>query len=184
MTHNKLDNEWRRQNLPPYSTLDALGLKQTDIVADVGCGIGYFTIPIADIIDKKNKIYALDISDDMLDEVERRAVIAKLDNIITVKVENYDLKLPNGICSFALIANVLHEIDDKERFLSEIKRIIKQGGTIAIIEWDKKPMEKGPPLDHRIDRAEVIRLLELSGLKIIEQIEFSDCFYGIIAISI
>ena len=181
---SKLDNEWRRQALPPYATLENLGLQNTDTVADIGCGIGYFTISMADIIDKKNKIYALDISDDMLSDVERKARIANAENIITVEVGEYDLKLPDGICSFGFVANVLHEIEDKKRYIDEIKRIIKPEGKIAIIEWDKKSTEKGPPIEHRMDRNEVISLLESLNFKIINQMEFSDCFYGIIAIRI
>lgn len=179
---SKLDNEWRRENLPPYNTIEAFGLSASDTVMDVGCGIGYFTIPMADILDKKNKIYALDISDEMLEEVERKANISKIENIITVKVDEYDLKLPEGMCSFAFIANVLHEIEDRNRYINEINRILKTEGKIGIIEWEKKQTEKGPPVEHRADKIEILNLLESNGFKIINKLEFSDCFYGIIAI--
>lgn len=180
----KLDSEWRRKILPPYDTLEKMGLTSADTVADIGCGIGYFTISMADIIDNKNKIFALDISDEMLEDVERKTKLLNIENIITVKVEEYELKLPQDLCSFAFIANVLHEIEDKKRYLNEIKRMLNQGGKIAIIEWEKKQTEKGPPVEHRLDKNEIINLLESNGFKIIDKLEFSDCFYGIIAINI
>lgn len=175
---SKLDNEWRRQNLPPYEVLQELGLAETDIVADIGCGIGYFTIPIAEIIE--GKVYALDTSEEMLAEVERRARLSDIKNIVTLKTEEYDLKLNDEMVSFSLLVNVLHEIEDKERFLEEIKRITRQNGKLAIIEWEKKETEKGPSADHRIGKEEVKTLLNGLGFEVLKQTAFADCFYGIV----
>ena len=65
---HKLDNPKRREMLPPEKTLIRLGLKQGDIVADIGCGIGYFTIPAANIVGDSGKVFAMDISPEMLEE--------------------------------------------------------------------------------------------------------------------
>ena len=93
---NKLDNEWRRQNIPPLPTLEKLGLSSTDIVGDIGCGIGYFSISAAEMINSHNKVYALDTSEEMLTEVEKRASVADVSNIVTIKTSEYNLKLPDG----------------------------------------------------------------------------------------
>lgn len=175
---NKLDNEWRRLNLPPYETLQELGLAKTDIVADIGCGIGYFTIPIAEITE--GKVYALDTSDEMLAEVERRAKLSEIKNSIPLKTDEYDLKLNDEMVSFSLLVNVLHEIEDKERFINEIKRITKPSGKLAIIEWEKKEAEKGPSTDHRIDKEEVKTLFKHLGFEVLKETAFADCFYGIV----
>jgi ubiquinone/menaquinone biosynthesis C-methylase UbiE len=53
-----------------------LGLDESDVVADIGCGVGYFSIPAVEIIKNSNKVYALDTSGEMLLEVEKRASIA------------------------------------------------------------------------------------------------------------
>ena len=177
---SKLDNEWRREALPPTKVLECLGLEQNDTVADIGCGIGYFTIPAAELVEQ-NKVYALDISEEMLAEVERRAQISDIKNIVTVQTQEYNFKLPDMGVSFGLIVNVIHEIDDKERMLAEASRMLKIGGKLAIVEWEKTETEYGPPFDHRISREEVKRLLNIAGFEILREQDFNGIFYGITA---
>jgi ubiquinone/menaquinone biosynthesis C-methylase UbiE len=178
---DKLDNPWRRSVLPPEGTLKLLGLKKEDILADIGCGIGYFTIPAAKILDNDNKIYALDILEEMLYDVEVQKKELKIWNIVTVKTEEYDLKLANDSITFALLGSVFHEIEDKSRFLKEIQRVLKPGGRLAIIEWQKQKMDVGPPIHDRLDKGEIIQILESSGMTLKNQMDFSDAFYGVIS---
>jgi ubiquinone/menaquinone biosynthesis C-methylase UbiE len=162
---HKLDNEKRRQVMPPYKTLEMLGLTSGVDMADIGCGIGYFTIPAAEIAGAASKIYALDISVEMLDEVGKRALEAGLSNIRNIKVDEYDLKLADQSVGFAILSNVLHEIEDKKRYVIEICRILQNGGRLAIIEWEKIYTESGPPIEHRILYEEVAELLSENGFE-------------------
>jgi ubiquinone/menaquinone biosynthesis C-methylase UbiE len=181
---NRLDNEWRRQNIPPLPTLEKLGLISTDIVADIGCGIGYFTIPAAGMLDSENKVYALDTSDQMLEEVKKRMSAAGVINIIVIKTDEYDLKLQDESVTFALLVNVLHEIEDKEQFIIEVRRILKPEGKIAIIEWEKENMEMGPPKEHRIGKNETAAILRSFGLIAEGAIQLTSEFYGLVAVKV
>ena len=181
---NRLDNEWRRQNIPPISTLEKLSLSSTDIVADIGCGIGYFTIPAARMVESENKVYALDTSDIMLEEVKKRMSAAGVLNIIAIKTSEYDLKLPNESVTFALIVNVLHEIEDKVQFITEVRRILKPEGKIAIIEWEKENMEMGPPKEDRIGKDETAALLRSFGMIAGGTIQLANVFYGLVAVKV
>ncbi|KAB2954259.1 methyltransferase domain-containing protein [Heliorestis acidaminivorans] len=180
---SKLDNPWRREVLPSTSTLEKLGLTTNDTMADIGCGIGYFTIPAGQLVKQKNnKVYGLDILQEMLDEVEQKAKEVELANLITIKTEEYDLKLPNQSVTFALMVNVLHEVQDKNRMLQEVSRILQSAGKIAIIEFEAKEMEVGPPVHHRISKAETKDLLQKAGFDIIIEESFADVFYGLTAL--
>jgi ubiquinone/menaquinone biosynthesis C-methylase UbiE len=181
---NRLDNEWRRQNIPPLPILEKFGLSSTDIVADIGCGIGYFTIPAAGMLDSENMVYALDTSDQMLEEVKKRTAAANASNIIAIKTSEYDLKLPDESVTFALMVNVLHEIEDKAQFITEVMRILKPEGKIAIIEWEKENMEMGPPKDHRIGKDETAALLMSFGMITEGIIQLANVFYGLIAVKL
>ena len=181
---NKLDNEWRRQNLPPLATLEKLGLNSADIAADIGCGIGYFTIPAAGIVSSANSVFALDTSDQMLDEVKKRISAAGITNIVAIKTSEYDLKLPDESITFALLVNVFHEIEDKVQFMAEVKRILKPKGKIAIIEWEKANMEIGPPIEHRIGKDETGAILKSLGIRAGVTIKLTDIFYGLVGIKI
>jgi len=176
---NKLDNEWRRENLPPVETLEKLGLQATDVFADIGCGIGYFTIPAAKLIGK-NSAYALDTSPEMLAEVELRSKAAGIKNIETVKTAELDLLIPDESVSFGLMVNVIHEIVDKNQFLEETSRILKSGGKLAIIDWEKAETEMGPPIDHRIAKEDVVSMLEELGFHWQQTLSFTENFYGLV----
>ncbi|KNZ40437.1 class I SAM-dependent methyltransferase [Acetobacterium bakii] len=177
---SKLDNEWRRENLPAAQTLKNLGLTSEDVVADIGSGIGYFTIPAAQLVNGENQVFALDISEEMLAEVKQRMADAGLSNIITIKTEEYDLKIPDASVTYALIVNVLHEIKDQNRMIDEIHRILKPNGQIAIIEWIKADMEMGPPCDGRIGKEELIHLLTSKNFEYVNSTEFATVFYGVV----
>ncbi|HEY5556605.1 class I SAM-dependent methyltransferase [Acetobacterium sp.] len=173
---SKLDNEWRRENLQSEATLLSLGLTPEDSMADIGCGIGYFTIPAAQIVN--NQVFALDTSEEMLEEVNQRMVAAGLANVTTLKTDEYDLKIPIESVSFALLALVLHEIDDKKRMITEIHRILKPEGRIAVIEWIKEDTEMGPPCAHRIGKEDVDALFTAEKFERIDSKKIATVFYG------
>jgi len=178
----KLDTEWRRQNLPPLPTLEKLGLSPADTVADIGCGVGYFTVPAAQFIAGINKVYALDTSAEMLTETLRRANEAGVQNIEAVLTDEYDLKLQDALVTFALMVNVLHEIEDKSKFIREINRILTLNGKIAVIEWHKENADMGPPAEHRIGQEETAALLNSLGFETGAVMDFAGKFYGLVTV--
>lgn len=177
----RLDNEKRRTVMPPFQTLERLGVKAGNTVADIGCGTGYFTIPAAQIAGVSSKIYAMDISMEMLEEVEKKALEAGLVNICGVKTEEYDLKADSRSVDFVILSNVFHEIEDKGKFIAEISRILKNGGTLAIVEWEKVSGEFGPPVEERLSYEEVADVLSKNGYTGIERHGIAVDFYGITA---
>jgi ubiquinone/menaquinone biosynthesis C-methylase UbiE len=178
---HKLDNEQRRKLLPPDQTLRSLGLQEGNIMADIGCGIGYFTIPASKVVGKSGKIFAMDILPEMLNDVEIKISENNISNIETILTEENNLKLENNKATFAFISLVLHEADNKEKFLAEIKRILSPKGKIAIIEWEKANTDLGPAIDHRLDKVDLIAILKRLGLSNIVTVDIGENFYGIVA---
>lgn len=177
----KLDNAKRRELLPPEQTLIRIGLHEGDTMADIGCGIGYFTIPASKIVGNSGKIFAMDILPEMLEEVDIKVKENNISNIKTILTEENDLKLEDGKITVAFISNVLHEAEDKEKFLSEIKRSISSKGRIAIVEWQKINSEFGPPIEHRLDKIDLIETLDTLRFSNISAIDIGENFYGLIA---
>lgn len=178
---HKLDNEKRRELLPPEETLIKLGLHEGDVMADIGCGIGYFTIPASKIAGDSGNIFAMDISPEMLQDVGIKIKSNNISNIEIILTEENDLKLEDNKITFAFISTVLHEADEIENFLNEIKRIISPKGRIAIVEWQKINSEFGPPIDHRLDKMDLTNLLDSLGFSNISTIDIGENFYGLIA---
>ena len=178
---HKLDNEKRRDLLPPEQTLIRLGLHEGDIMADIGCGIGYFSIPASKIVGDSGKIFALDILPEMLQDVEMKIKENNISNIKTILTEENDLKLGDDKITIAFISTVLHEANEKENFLIEIKRKLSPKGRIAIVEWQKINSEFGPPINHRLDKADLIKMFVSFGFSNISTIDIGENFYGLIA---
>lgn len=178
---HKLDNQQRRELLPPDETLIKLGLHKDDIMADIGCEIGYFTIPASKIVGESGKIFAMDILSEMLNDVEVKIKEDSIPNIELVLTEENDLKVEDNKVTFAFISLVLHEADEKENFINEIKRIISPEGKIAIVEWEKINSEFGPPIEHRLDKMDLIKILDTLGFSNISTIDIGVNFYGIMA---
>lgn len=178
---HKLDNEKRRELLPSEKTLISLGLHDGDIMADIGCGIGYFTIPASKIVGASGKVFALDILTEMIEEVEIKVKGNNISNIETILTQENDFRLEDGKITIAFISTVLHEIENTENFLSEIKRSLSSDGRIAIVEWKKINSEFGPPIAHRLDKIDLIKTLTALGFLNISTVDIGENFYGLIA---
>ena len=178
----KLDNPQRRQALPPEEILLKLGLKPGDLFADIGCGIGYFSFPASVIVGPAGKVLAADTSEIMREEFKKRMINHPLRNLKFISSVEYDPGIPPGSCTFALMSNVLHEIDDKGRILSQVHQILKAGGKLAIIDWEKREMPHGPPLRHRLEPGEVGELLLDNGFSNIRTLQLHKDFYAVLAV--
>lgn len=179
---HKLDNPKRRELLPPFETLKKLELYDGAIAADIGCGIGYFTLPAAELVGPQGKVYALDVSKVMLEETHKAAIQKGYANIELIKSGEYDLVLEDSTITYCFICNVLHEIADLKRFVKELKRILKSQGKLVIVEWNKLSGNWGPPIEHRLDSNILIKLLSNEGFAIDSQTDIGDKFYSLVAI--
>ncbi|GMA60344.1 class I SAM-dependent methyltransferase [Alicyclobacillus fastidiosus] len=157
----KLDNLERRKMLPPNDIVKMLDVQQGHTVADIGCGPGYFTIPLARL---PRTVYAVDVSPEMLHLLKERAAYEELENITLVESPAEHTTLPDHSVDRVICSLVLHEVDDLKQTLSEFKRILRPGGRVLLIEWEKKPMEMGPPLEERLSAESLLREAEALGL--------------------
>jgi ubiquinone/menaquinone biosynthesis C-methylase UbiE len=178
---DKLDNPQRRQTMPPAETLVKLGLKAGDIVADIGCGIGYFSFPAAGIVGPRGKVYAADTSEVMQAELKKKLSAHPLDNLEIIASAEYEPGIPLNSSTFAFMSNVLHEVDDKGKFLRQVHGILKAAGKIAVIDWEKREMPQGPPLQHRLDKKEVEALLLENGFTAVRTLQLTEDFYAVTA---
>jgi ubiquinone/menaquinone biosynthesis C-methylase UbiE len=177
---SRLDDAKRRTLLPAREILLEAGLKSGHTFLDVGAGTGYFTFPASEIVEEKGKVIAADISDEMIRELEARVLTKAAHNIEIRKSEEYDIMIDEGIADLALMCAVLHEIDDKPRFLSNLKKALKPAGRLCVMEWQKRAMEMGPPLQERLELGETSELLTKIGFEVVKEKEYNDVFYCVI----
>lgn len=109
-------------------------VKPGDHVLDAGCGMGYFSIAMAGLIGPAGRVYALDIQQKMLEVLMRRARRRGVSALITpVLSDGEHLDVPGSV-DFALAFWMLHEVDDRKRFLENLYSLLLPHGTFLLIE--------------------------------------------------
>ena len=149
---HRLEHDDRYALIPPSETLKRLGLGKDMTVADIGAGTGFFTRAASDIVGEKGKVYALDMSEEMLEYLKEKGVSPNVEVLLSGE---YRLPLPDESVDFAFVAFVLHETPDRNGFLQEIQRVMRKSGRIAIVEWKKHEEEHGLPASERLDQVEL-----------------------------
>ena len=171
----RMENPIRIAELDPSGTLRRIGVSENDVICDIGAGSGIFTIPAAQIT--KNRVYALEIDDEMLEVIGEKTKSLGLSNIELMKVIDDKFPIEDHTVDFTLIVTVFHEIENKQVFLSEIKRMLKNDVKIMVIEFYKRETPMGPPVDHRIDESEVKKDFGEFGFTVSEKFDLGDNFY-------
>jgi ubiquinone/menaquinone biosynthesis C-methylase UbiE len=121
----------------PLKNIKAFGIRETDILADLGAGTGFYSIHGAQIADK-GKVYAVEISRDFVDTIKNKIKDAKLKNIETIWGDVEKLggtKIGKEIVDKVIASNLFHQVEDKKITIEEIKRILKKGGEVMVIDW-------------------------------------------------
>jgi ubiquinone/menaquinone biosynthesis C-methylase UbiE len=149
----------------PDRAVKDLGLKPGEVVADVGCGTGYFTFRLAKAVGPDGKVYAEDISDRALKSLRSRVEREKATNITVVKGEPTDLKIPAAACHAAIVVNVLHHVPKEKRLglMKDVVRAVKPGGHLFIIDWRVNAKIKHD-LNRRIPKDQLLALGKDAGL--------------------
>lgn len=183
-TPSRLDNPVRAAELNPEATLVRLGFQAGQVLCDIGAGSGIFTIPAARLAtaDPTTKVLALDIKPEMLDAIRHKAQDAGLQNIDLRQVIDHGLPVEDRTVDLALLVTVLHEIIDYPVFLSEIQRMLKPGGRLAVIEFHDRETPFGPPVPERLGQSAVTERVTAAGFAATESFELGPNFYALIFI--
>jgi len=129
-----LESERRIEGLQVDKVVEALKVRPDDRVCDLGAGSGLFTRPLARKANGKGVVYAVDIDSELLKHVERTAQEQKLTNIKPILASETDPKLPEPVDLIAII-DTLHHISNQAEYLKGLKKYLKTGGRVAIIDF-------------------------------------------------
>ena len=162
----RMESPDRVQWQMPEQVVSALNLKPGERVADLGCGPGYFTLPLAEAIGPTGMIWAVDIEPKMLHRLQEQAEDRKLQNIQTVLTTEDDPGLPIGAVDTIFIVNTYHHFSYRPVYVSKLKRALAPGGRIVIIDFVPKSRDErgfGPPREMQLSRQTVDAELATSG---------------------
>ncbi len=139
-------DEWQR----PHQILDALGIADASVVADVGAGSGWFTVRLARRVGPNGLVYAQDVQPEMLAAITRRVQREGLANVRPVLGRGSDPRLPAGKLDAVLIVDVVHEIDDRVTLFRNLAAAITPLGRIGVVDFRSGGAGPGPDPRDRV----------------------------------
>jgi ubiquinone/menaquinone biosynthesis C-methylase UbiE len=169
----------RRELVDPDRVISMIPLRPYHNVVDIGCGPGYFAVPLAKYVNQ-GKLYALDTQEEMLETCRERLDAVHLSNVEVLKCGEKKLPLDKDSMDGAFMAFVLHEAKDRKGFLVEAEKLLQKGGWLAVLDWHKQTMEEGPTLEERVSEEEARELGEEVGLRFVSQRDINGKNYLII----
>ncbi len=167
----------------PIKNLEALDIQEGMSVVDLGAGSGVYTIASAAKVGKGGKVYAVDVQAELLMKIKNQAQSLKLMNVDVVH-GNMEVvggtRLREHTMDSAIVSNVLFQIEHKENFVAEIKRILKPGGKVLIIEWADSFGGLGPQVDYIVPTEKTQELFDKAGFSNIQYLTPGDHHYGFV----
>lgn len=175
-----LEDPQRDAYQKPHEVLTALSLKPGEVIADIGAGSGYFTFPIAHHLGPEGKVYAVDVSPDMILHLNRRIRDLKTTNVVSVLADPDDPLLPEQSVNRFFICDVWHHVENPSKYLGMIKKVLKPGGQVIMIDFQKKELPFGPPMEMKIARKDLIKQMESNGFRLAKEHSFLPYQYFLV----
>lgn len=156
-------NQWQN----PERILRRIGLKEGFTFVDIGCGNGYFSLPAAQIIGEKGKVYAVDVNGKAIEKLRERAAEKGLRNLVLSTGMAEETVFCEVCADIVFYGIVLHDFKDPAKVLENARRMIKRDGRLVDLDWKKEPMDFGPPLRIRFSTEQATKLIMKAGFKIL-----------------
>ncbi len=167
-----LEDPQRDEYQKPSEVVSALDLKEGEVIADVEAGSGYFSLRLASAVGRRGRVYAVDINPDMIRYLNRRIRDLNLSNVVTILADPDDPLLPYGSIDRFFLCDTWHHIENQAAYLSLMKRMLKPGGQVVMIDFQKRDLPVGPPVEMKIAREDLIRQMEASGFPLAKEHTF------------
>jgi SAM-dependent methyltransferase len=147
--------------------VDAIELRPTDVVADIGVGTGYYAFRLAPKV-PRGKVLGVDIQQEMLDLLTRAAKERGVTNVQPVLGTTSNPKLPKDGVDVALMVDAYHEFDQPREMMDAIVRALKPGGRVVLVEFRGEDPAVRIKRLHKMSEAQAVREMEAAGLRHVE----------------
>jgi ubiquinone/menaquinone biosynthesis C-methylase UbiE len=175
-----LENPARDAYQKPEEVMRALALKPGETVADIGSGSGYFTLRLAAAVGDTGRVYGVDIDPEMIRHLNRRVRDAGLRNVQTVLSDPDDPLLPDRSIDRFVIVDTWHHVEKQPEYLALMKKMLKPGGQVVMIDFQKRELPVGPPVAMKIAREDLVRQMETSGFRLAREHTFLPYQYFLV----
>ena len=161
-------DKWQK----PEEIIKNLNLNSGDIIADIGAGTGYFTRRLAVAVGPGGKALGLDIEPAMVKHMNEDAQKLSLKNYEArlVKPDNPELE-PHSV-DVVFICDTYHHIENRVGYLKRLSKSLKKNGRVVIVDFYKKPLPVGPPLNLKLSEKTVLEEFRQAGYHLKRSLDF------------
>jgi SAM-dependent methyltransferase len=153
----------REEEEKPSLLIPELRLQPGQTVCDLGCGNGYHVLLMAPLVLPGGTVIGVDIQQEMLDDLRKRADQAGVENVKTVRGEVHDPKLAPDSCDLILLVDVYHEFSHPEPMLAAMRRALKPEGVVALVEYRGEDPDVPIKPEHKMTKAQIRKEWEANG---------------------
>jgi ubiquinone/menaquinone biosynthesis C-methylase UbiE len=159
--------EWQK----PEEVIAALALSPGMVVADIGAGTGYFLAALSRAVGPQGRVLAIDTEPNLVDHMGARAQREGLGNVFPVLAAPDNPRLADQQVDRVLIVDTYHHINDRLNYFERLRAAIKRDARVVIVDWHKRELPEGPPLEHKLAREQVTAEMHTAGYALIGESE-------------
>lgn len=138
----------------PQTTVLQLGVREGMRVGDFGTGCGQHAFALSRIVGDDGHVYAIDVQEDVLKRFKQEAVDQGLHNIHTIWADveaPLGTKLKDNVLDAGVLSNTFFQFEEKEAGIREIKRVLKPGAKLLVVDWAGCYAGIGPNEEHVVE---------------------------------
>jgi len=167
----------------PQKVIEQCGIQAGMEIADLGVGSGFYAVAAAMALISTGRVYAVDVQKDLLTKLKNSVVAHGIYNLETIWG---DIEKPSGThlregsIDFAILANILFQLEDKQGAINEVKRILKPGGRVLVVDWSESLGNIGPHPKKVVTQTATQDLFEKNGFHVDKEVSAGSHHYGMI----
>lgn len=161
-----LERTEREKEEAPSKAIAALALAPDAVIADIGAGSGYYSFRIAPVV-PKGRVIAVDIQPEMLDYLRKESAKRGLRNVTPHLGAVDDVRLPDASLDAALMVDAYHEFDHPVEMLASLRRALKSGGRIYLLEFRAEDPEVPIRPHHKMTEAQARKEFAAAGFRFV-----------------
>ena len=155
----------RVESEKPEELLDLLGIKQGDVVADIGAGVGFFSLRAAERVGPTGKVLAVDVQPEMIDGLKMMMERFGHDNIVPILGDVDDPKLPADSVDHVLIVISYHEFSHPIAMMRQRRNAMKPDAQMLIVEYKAEDLSSRVAPLHKMSEAEIMTEITALGFR-------------------
>jgi len=167
----------------PQKNIEQFYLREGMRVADLGAGMGAYSIAAAKKVGDNGRVYAVEVQKDFLQKIKNEAKAQGVDNVEVLWGDIEELggtKIGDGAVDAVILSNVLFQVEDGKGLLSEAKRILTSGGSMLVVDWADSFGNLGPRQRDVLTRDSALELGDKAGLVLRSEFDAGNHHYGLI----